>query len=84
MKALVKKGKGVSNIGIQEVAIPKIGEEEVLIKVKAGAICGTDLHLMYDRYPSTIPVVIGHEFSGVVEEVGNQVKGWKKGDLRRR
>lgn len=80
MKALVKKGKGVSNLGMQEVAIPKIGEEEVLIKVKAGAICGTDLHLKYDRYPSTTPVVIGHEFSGVVEEVGNQVKGWKKGD----
>lgn len=80
MEALVKKGKGVSNLGIQEVPIPKIGEEEVLIKVKAGAICGTDLHVKYDRYPSKIPVVIGHEFSGVVEEVGNQVKGWKKGD----
>lgn len=81
MKALIKKGKGPSNLVIGEIGIPKISAEEVLVKVKAGAICGSDLHIMYDRYPSAIPVVIGHEFSGVIEEVGNQVKGWEKGDL---
>ncbi len=80
MKALVKKGKGVSNLRIQEVAIPEMGEKDVLIRVNAGAICGSDLHIMYDRFPTAIPVVIGHEFSGVIEEVGSGVKGCKRGD----
>ncbi len=79
MRALVKKGKGVSNLGIEDVGVPKLGDEDVLIKVNAGAICGSDLHIMHDRFPTAIPVVIGHEFSGMIEEVGSSVKGWEKG-----
>ena len=78
MQALVKKGKGEGNLGIEEVAVPEPGSKDVLIKVKAGAVCGSDLHIMYDRVPCAIPVVIGHEFSGVIEEVGSSVKGWKR------
>jgi L-iditol 2-dehydrogenase len=77
---LVKKGKGEGNLGIEEVEVPKPGDKDVLISVKAGAICGSDLHIMYDRFPSAIPVVIGHEFSGVIEEIGSDVKGWETGD----
>jgi L-iditol 2-dehydrogenase len=80
MKALIKKGKGLGNLGIAEIDRPQIREEEVLIKVKAGAICGSDLHIMHDRTPTPFPLVIGHEFSGVIEELGDSVKGWKKGD----
>ena len=80
MKALIKKGKGPTNLGIGEMEVPGIHGDEVLVRVAAGAICGSDLHIMHDRYPSTIPVVMGHEFSGVIDEVGECVKGWKKGD----
>jgi L-iditol 2-dehydrogenase len=80
MQALVKKGKGEGNLGIGEVAVPTPGNKDVLIRVKAGAICGSDLHIMHGRIPCSIPVVIGHEFSGVIEEVGRGVKGWKRGD----
>jgi len=80
LKALIKKGKGPENLSLGETGIPKVREDEVLIKVKAGAICGSDIHVMHDRYASTIPVVMGHEFSGVIEEVGARVNGWGKGD----
>jgi L-iditol 2-dehydrogenase len=80
MQALVKKGKGVGNLSVEEVVVPTPGNKDVLIRVKAGAVCGSDLHIMYDRVPCAIPVVIGHEFSGVIEEVGSGVKGWQRGD----
>ena len=80
MKALVKHGKGPDGLGIMEVAIPQIGDDDVLVEVKAAAICGTDLHIMNDVYQVDMPVTIGHEFSGVVVELGAKVRGWKKGD----
>ena len=48
----------------------KIGEEEVLVKVEVCGICGTDVHIVEGTSRSTPPVVIGHEYAGVVEEVG--------------
>ena len=74
MQALVKRGKGEGNLRIEEVAVPTPGDKDVLIRVNAGAVCGSDLHIMYDRVPCAIPVVIGHEFSGVIEEVGSGVR----------
>lgn len=80
MKAVVKYAKGKGMIEIQEVPEPKIRENEVLIEVKAVSVCGSDLHIYHDAHPYWPPVILGHEFSGVLVEVGKEVKGWKVGD----
>lgn len=57
------------------------GENEVLIKVKASAICGSDMHLFHGRHPyAKLPTTIGHEVSGIVEAVGGQVTTVHVGD----
>lgn len=80
MKAVVKYGKGKGLIEIRDVPEPKIKEDEVLIEVKAVSVCGSDLHIYHDSHPYWPPVVLGHEFSGVIADVGKEVKGWKIGD----
>jgi len=80
MKAVVKYAKGKGMIEIQDVPEPKIKEDEVLIEVKAVSVCGSDLHIYHDSHPYWPPVILGHEFSGVLVEVGKGVKGWKVGD----
>ncbi len=81
MKALVKTAKGPGFIEIQERAIPKIPFEDwVLIKVKAAGVCGTDLHIWHDQYQYWPPVILGHEFSGEIVELGKKVEGWRIGD----
>jgi L-iditol 2-dehydrogenase len=80
MKAVVKYGKGKEMIEIREIPKPKISDDEVLIEVKAVSVCGSDLHIYHDSHPYWPPVVLGHEFSGVIAEVGKEVKGWKVGD----
>jgi hypothetical protein len=73
---------------IEEVEDPKPGPDEVLIKVKACGICGSDIHFYetdeedYILYPglTKFPTIIGHEFSGEVVEVGDEVKDLKPGD----
>ncbi len=81
MKAVVKYGKGKGLVEIREVPEPKIKkDDEVLIEVKAVSVCGSDLHIYHDSHPYWPPVVLGHEFSGVIVEVGKDVKGWKAGD----
>ena len=83
MKALVKQ-KSEVGLKLQEVDKPKIKSDEVLIKVKATAICGTDLHIWnWDTWASkTIkpPMTVGHEFMGEVIEIGDNVKGLELGD----
>jgi len=80
MKAVVKYGKGKGLVEIREVPEPKMKEDEVLIEVKAVSVCGSDLHIYHDAHPYWPPVILGHEFSGVITEVGKEVKGWKVGD----
>ena len=80
MKALMKTASGKGNIELKEKSVPTIGESEVLIKVHTACVCGTDVHLEYDRFANSPPFVMGHEFSGVIEKVGAEVKGLKKGD----
>lgn len=60
--------------------IPTPGPDEVLIKVMASGICGTDVHIFRGEYLGDYPVIPGHEFSGTVEAVGSQVKRIKAGD----
>lgn len=80
MKALVKTAKGVGLIEVRDVPVPEIGENDVLIEVKAAGICGTDLHIYHDEFPYWPPVILGHEFSGVIADAGRNVKDWKPGD----
>jgi L-iditol 2-dehydrogenase len=80
MKAVVKYGKGKGMVEIRDVPEPKMKEDEVLIEVKAVSVCGSDLHIYHDSHPYWPPVVLGHEFSGVIAGVGKEVRGWKVGD----
>jgi L-iditol 2-dehydrogenase len=70
MKALIKSKKGAGGVGIQDVPVPQVREDEVLVRVINAGICGTDVHIYHDRFNYTPPVVLGHEFSGIVEELG--------------
>lgn len=80
MRALVKTAKGQGNLKLQDVPRPMIGADEVLVRVHACGICGSDLKIQDDQHPYTPPVVIGHEFSGEIEELGVGVLGWEIGD----
>jgi L-iditol 2-dehydrogenase len=80
MKAVVKYGKGKGLVEMRDVPEPKIKHDEVLIEVKAVSVCGSDLHIYHDSHPYWPPVTLGHELSGVIAEVGNEVKGWRVGD----
>lgn len=77
MKALVKK-EAKEGIWLEDVKKPKPANGEVLIKVSKTAICGTDLHIYkWDEWSQKAiqtPVVIGHEFCGVIEEIGPEVE----------
>lgn len=80
MKAVVKYGKGKGLVEIRDVPEPKPKDDEVLIEVKAVSVCGSDLHIFHDSHPYWPPVVLGHEFAGVIVEMGKAVTGWKIGD----
>lgn len=80
MLALVKTQKGEGYLELREVPEPRIGPGEVLIEVQACGICGTDIHVKHDRFPYWPPVVLGHEFSGVIVEVGAEVEKFQVGD----
>jgi len=84
MKALVKK-LAEPGIWMDEVPVPEIGINDVLIKIKKTAICGTDIHIYKwdDWAKKTIPapMVIGHEYVGVVEDFGSNVHDLKKGEI---
>jgi L-iditol 2-dehydrogenase len=79
MKALLLREYG--EFVFQEVPEPELHEDEVLIRVRACGICGSDVHGMDGstgrRRP---PIIMGHEASGVIAEVGERVSGWDKGD----
>lgn len=81
MKALVKTAPGYNQMVLKEIPQPKPEKDQVLIKVAYTGICGTDVHGFkgeYDRLKT--PLVLGHEFSGVVAEVGSEVTKVKVGD----
>ncbi|MFH1008146.1 MAG: zinc-binding dehydrogenase [Candidatus Latescibacterota bacterium] len=80
MLALVKTQKGVGHMELREVAVPKIAPDEVLIEIKAASICGTDIHIRHDQFPYWPPVVMGHEFSGQIAEIGSEVEHYRRGD----
>lgn len=83
MRALVKRHRKVG-LWMEEVAVPEPGPDDVLIRVKKTAICGTDLHIYnwdsWSQKTIPVPMVTGHEFYGVIEKLGAHVNGYKVGD----
>lgn len=79
MKAAVLREVG-KPLEIEEIAISKPGPREVLIRTAAAGVCHSDLHFMEGLYPTKMPIVMGHESAGVVEQVGSDVKYVKPGD----
>jgi threonine 3-dehydrogenase len=84
MKAL-RKTKAAKGLEIQKVPVPSIGALDVLVRVSATSICGTDLHIDgWDRWSQgriKPPVTLGHEFCGIVERVGEDVSAVRPGDF---
>ena len=72
--------RGVNDFGIEEVARPRAGVGEAVIRVTLTTICGTDLHIVRGEYPVAPGLVIGHEPVGVIEELGAGVTGYEVGD----
>ncbi|MFH1703426.1 MAG: alcohol dehydrogenase catalytic domain-containing protein [Nitrospirota bacterium] len=68
-------------IELQEIKTPKPSDGEILVKIKVALTCGTDLKAFLRGHPMIpMPGVFGHEFSGIIEDTGRGVKGFKKGD----
>jgi len=82
MRAVVKYAEEVGNIELRDVPEPHPGDNEVKIKVEAAGICGSDLHIYnWDiGIPTKVPFIIGHEFSGVITEVGKKVSRFSGGE----
>ena len=78
MKALVFRG--TNQIRLEQVAIPKAGPGEAVIRVTLTTICGTDLHIMRGEYPVRPGLVIGHEPVGVIHDLGEGVTGYDIGE----
>jgi threonine 3-dehydrogenase len=83
MKALVKS-KREPGLWLERVPVPEIGPNDLLIRTRKTAICGTDVHIYnWDEWSQKtipVPMVTGHEFVGVVEAVGSAVRGFQRGD----
>jgi L-iditol 2-dehydrogenase len=77
MRAGVYRDKGV--VRVEEVPVPEVGEGEVLIKVAACGVCGTDIKKIFQRYVEP-PQILGHELAGTIVAVGRGVTKWKLGD----
>ncbi len=73
--------QGVGEVKVIDVPKPQLRDSSgVLLKVTLGAICGSDLHAYHGRIPMSAGELLGHEFVGVVEEAGSEVKRFKPGD----
>src|SRR4051812_27985151 len=70
------------SVEIREIERPAIGEEDILLEVANVGVCGSDLHQWTADHSWHVnyPVVLGHEFGGIIVETGSKVAGWKEGD----
>ena len=64
MRALVKSAPGPDGLKLEQVSVPKPAGDQLLVRVRACAICGTDVHIRRDEYLHYPPVTLGHEFFG--------------------
>lgn len=80
MKALIFEGP--NNLEVKEVPIPALQDGDLLVKVSACLICGTDIRIYRGKKTKDvrIPSILGHEFSGVIEEINGKAEGFKIGD----
>ncbi|MDW8251813.1 MAG: alcohol dehydrogenase catalytic domain-containing protein, partial [Myxococcales bacterium] len=82
MKALVKAQRA-PGIWMTEVPRPEVGHNDILVRVRRAAICGTDIHIYnWDEWSQKtipVPMTIGHEFVGEVAEIGSEVHGFRLG-----
>lgn len=80
MRAIVKFKDGKDGWEVRDIPKPIPKDDEVEIKVEAIGVCGSELHLYHDNHYYKPPVVVGHEFSGTITNIGKNVKKWKIGD----
>ena len=82
MPAVVNFARAPRSVALREVPIPTFGEEDVLLQVRAVSVCGSDLHqwLGGASWHVNYPCILGHEFGGVIAEVGSRVPGFQPGD----
>jgi len=82
MPAVVNYAPEPNSVESREVPVPEIGDNDVLLAVQAVGVCGTDIHLAYGQNSMKIkyPVILGHEFAGVIVQAGKNVRGFKEGD----
>ncbi|MGV3503647.1 MAG: zinc-binding dehydrogenase [Adhaeribacter sp.] len=80
--AVVNYAPEKGSVELREVPRPEIGEEDVLLEVMNVGVCGSDLHQWTadHSWPVNYPIVLGHEFAGVIAETGARVSGWQAGD----
>ncbi|MBT8449219.1 MAG: alcohol dehydrogenase catalytic domain-containing protein, partial [Gammaproteobacteria bacterium] len=83
MRSLVKLKPEVG-IWMDDVPVPEVGHNDVRIKISKTAICGTDIHIYkwddWSQQTIPVPMTVGHEFVGVIDEIGQEVKGFHVGD----
>lgn len=82
MPGLVNYAPEHGSVELREVRVPEIGEQEVLLKVQAVSICGSDLHQWHGSHSWKVnyPCILGHEFCGTIEQAGRRVKQFREGD----
>jgi L-iditol 2-dehydrogenase len=82
MPAVVHFAPEPHSVELREIPVPDITEDDVLLAVQAVGICGSDLHQYHGKqsWKVNFPVVLGHEFAGVIAKAGKNVKGFSEGD----
>ncbi|MDR1744844.1 MAG: alcohol dehydrogenase catalytic domain-containing protein [Planctomycetota bacterium] len=82
MDMLAARLYGKDDLRVERIPVPEIADDEILVKVKAAAVCGTDLRMLANGQSGVDaehPVVLAHEFAGVIEKAGSRVKGYAPG-----
>jgi L-iditol 2-dehydrogenase len=82
MTGVVQYDLQPGSVDVRELPVPEIGEDDVLLQVGAVSVCGSDVHQYHatQSWPVRTPVVLGHEFGGIVAKAGKRVRGVKEGD----
>ena len=82
MKALVKYEDIDGASEIRDVDVPSLGDDDVLVRVSYIGVCGSDPHMHHSKvsYKLSLPLILGHEFAGIIETTGNNVKDFMPGD----
>src|SRR5258708_24526038 len=82
MRAIVNIERKPHAVEMEERKTPEIGPTDVLLHVRGVGVCGSDLHQWHASHSWSVnyPVILGHEFGGVIAAVGKDVTAWKEGD----